>query len=317
VGPRVTARISVITATLNRRDLLRRAIDSVVAQGLEGVEHIIVDGVSTDGTLEMLAEYPHLVVISEPDDGLYQAWNKGIRRATGDLICILNSDDEIPPGAFARAREAVAARPDLELLSGAAEVHHTLADGSEEIRLIDSADIISLREQEVVAGHTLTNARYLRSQLVRRVGLFDERYRLVSDRDYLLRVRLATPRHVTLREPLYRFHVHDGSLTFAERGVAIELARECFEAARHGLITTHTGAGHQAYAKWHAWAAFYLAGLEARQGRLGASFRTTTEALTLDPAWLARVPAVLWRHIIERAARRGRLLDCAKTPRRN
>ena len=93
-------RISVITATVNRRDLLRHAIESVLAQGLAGVEHIIVDNVSTDGTAEMLAGYPHLTVITEPDRCLYEAWNKGLHRASGDIICFLNSDDEIVAGTI-------------------------------------------------------------------------------------------------------------------------------------------------------------------------------------------------------------------------
>ena len=63
----MSVRISVITASLNRRNLLQRAIESVLAQRGTAIEHIIVDGVSTDGTLEMLAAYPHLIVISEPD----------------------------------------------------------------------------------------------------------------------------------------------------------------------------------------------------------------------------------------------------------
>ena len=304
----MTARISVITATLNRRDLLRRAIDSVVAQGLEGVEHIVVDGASTDGTLEMLAEYPHLVVISEPDDGLYQAWNKGIRRATGDLICILNSDDEIPPGAFARAREALALNPDMELLSGAAEFARVLPSGDVERHLIDSSKIISLREQDVVAGVTLTNARYFTPGLFRRVGSFDERYRMVADRDFLLRARLEKAKHVIIREPLYRFHAHNESLTFAGRGAARGLALECLAAARNGLTERCSGAAYRAYVRWHAWAAFYLAGLDLVSGHPLDGIKTMLHAFRYDTAWPVRLPGTIIRHVLERSCRRGRLV---------
>src|SRR5262245_35446216 len=133
----MTPRISVVTATINRRDLLRRAIESVIAQGLGDVEHIVVDGLSTDGTLEMLCSYPHLVAVSERDNGLYEAWNKGIARATGNLVCILNDDDEIPTGAFARARAALREQPDLELLSGPVELCARNANGMRSLRVID------------------------------------------------------------------------------------------------------------------------------------------------------------------------------------
>ena len=87
-------KLSIITVTLNRCDTLRDALESVLGQTIP-VEYIIVDGGSTDGTLELLAAYGDRIarVISEPDEGIYDAMNKGIRAATGDIIGILNADD--------------------------------------------------------------------------------------------------------------------------------------------------------------------------------------------------------------------------------
>jgi glycosyltransferase len=86
--------ISIITATYNSEATLRDCLASVAAQTLEA-EHIIVDGRSTDGTMELVRAYPHAAhrVLSEPDSGMYDAMNKGIGRATGDVVGILNSDD--------------------------------------------------------------------------------------------------------------------------------------------------------------------------------------------------------------------------------
>jgi glycosyltransferase len=87
-------RISVITATYNSSATLRDTLESVKAQDHHDVEHIIVDGLSTDGTLNIVSEYAHVAtVISEKDKGIYDAMNKGIHAATGDIIGILNSDD--------------------------------------------------------------------------------------------------------------------------------------------------------------------------------------------------------------------------------
>ena len=77
-------RLSIVTPCLNRAATIGAAIDSVLAQGEPGVQHIVVDGGSTDGTAEILARYPHLTVIREKDRNLYDAINKGLRAARGD-----------------------------------------------------------------------------------------------------------------------------------------------------------------------------------------------------------------------------------------
>src|SRR5271156_6128755 len=93
-------KISIITATLNRREFIGAAIESVLAQNYPEFEHWIIDGGSSDGTLDVLKRYPHLNVLSEPDRGVYDAWNKGIVRATGVVLGFLNSDDQYAPGTF-------------------------------------------------------------------------------------------------------------------------------------------------------------------------------------------------------------------------
>ena len=91
-------RISIITATYNSERTLRNTLDSVLRQDYHGYEHIIIDGGSTDNTLAIIREYEprfagHLRWISEPDHGIYDAMNKGIRMAKGEVVGILNSDD--------------------------------------------------------------------------------------------------------------------------------------------------------------------------------------------------------------------------------
>jgi glycosyltransferase involved in cell wall biosynthesis len=91
-------KISIITVVYNNQATVTSAIESVVRQTYENKEYIVVDGGSTDGTLEKIKSYSdHIdVLISEPDKGIYDAMNKGLAKATGDLICILNSDDLYP-----------------------------------------------------------------------------------------------------------------------------------------------------------------------------------------------------------------------------
>ena len=90
-------KFSIITVTYNAEKVLEDTIQSVVFQTYRNVEYIIVDGGSTDNTLDVVHKYQERIckVISEPDKGLYDAMNKGIRMATGDYLCFLNAGDEL------------------------------------------------------------------------------------------------------------------------------------------------------------------------------------------------------------------------------
>lgn len=87
---------SIITPTFNRRDFLEINIKSLLNQSYQNFEHIVIDGGSTDGTVELLKKYEsqyNMRWISEPDNGIYDAVNKGIKMAKGEIIAYLNSDD--------------------------------------------------------------------------------------------------------------------------------------------------------------------------------------------------------------------------------
>ena len=88
-------KVSIVTAVLNNKNHLEQCIKNIVAQNYPNVEYIVIDGGSTDGTVEVIKKYEDKVAywVSEPDGGIYEAMNKGIKRATGDVIGILNSDD--------------------------------------------------------------------------------------------------------------------------------------------------------------------------------------------------------------------------------
>lgn len=98
-------KLSIITVTFNCKDTLQRTIDSVLDQNYENLEYIIVDGISTDGTLDIIQDNCQkakgkIRYISEKDNGLYDAMNKGIEMATGDIIGIVNGDDYYTSNAF-------------------------------------------------------------------------------------------------------------------------------------------------------------------------------------------------------------------------
>ena len=102
-------KFTIVTITYNAADVFARTADSVLRQDYSNVEHIIVDGASTDGTVALALEYKtksdamgngHEVrIVSEPDKGLYDAMNKGLGMATGDYVCFMNAGDFFPDGA--------------------------------------------------------------------------------------------------------------------------------------------------------------------------------------------------------------------------
>lgn len=91
---KLNPKFSIITVTYNAENVLEDTIESVITQTYKNVEYIIIDGASTDGTLAIIEKYKERIrVISEPDKGLYDAMNKGIKLATGDYLCFLNAGD--------------------------------------------------------------------------------------------------------------------------------------------------------------------------------------------------------------------------------
>ena len=114
-------KLTVITPTLNQGPFIERAIRSVLDQGYPDLEYLVVDGGSADGTLDVIRRYEDRIDwwVSEPDEGQTHAIEKGIGRATGDVIAYINSDDYYLPGAFEKALSALAGS-DARWLAGAA-----------------------------------------------------------------------------------------------------------------------------------------------------------------------------------------------------
>ena len=164
-------RISIITPVLNRVGMIGEALASVQAQDYAEVEHIVIDGGSTDGTVELLRGTSGIRWRSEPDRGLYDAVNKGLRLAEGEIVGHLNSDDIYLPGAFAAAAAALAEAPDGDAACGGAVVVRRSAGGSWEVaRRIEDARIKRLDWRALTRGVPITNARFFRRSFFFRIA---------------------------------------------------------------------------------------------------------------------------------------------------
>ena len=111
-------RISIITPSYNQGRYIGETIESVLAQNYPNIEHIIMDGGSTDGTLEITKRYPRLRVISERDKGQADAINRGFALATGEIFAFLNSDDTLLPGALQRVSKEIDSRRGRHIVMG-------------------------------------------------------------------------------------------------------------------------------------------------------------------------------------------------------
>jgi glycosyltransferase involved in cell wall biosynthesis len=185
--------ISVVTPTLNQAGTIEETIQSVAAQDYPSFEHIVVDGGSTDGTLDILERHPQLRWISEADRGQSDAINKGIDMSEGEIVAYLNSDDVLRPGAFQAVAEAFAAHPQSGVVVGDCDIidAKSRVEGLFRARLDRREDL--LRYWEWGTGFCLPQPSvFVRRELFDRVGGFREPLHLAMDYEMWLRLAACT-----------------------------------------------------------------------------------------------------------------------------
>lgn len=176
-GPLVT----IITVCFNSEMTIRRTIESILHQTYAHIEYIIIDGDSKDGTLDIIQEYKEsfgerLRVISEPDEGIYDAMNKGIKHASGVLIGILNSDDFYEMDAVEKIVNAWD-KNGMQILYGMIRI---LRD--------DKEDAVSLLSHNFLDEKMIWHpATFVTKDVYDKIGLFDTGYKIVADYDFIFR----------------------------------------------------------------------------------------------------------------------------------
>lgn len=181
-------RISVITATYNSAATVSDTLTSIGEQDHPDIEHIIVDGRSTDETLAIVAKFPHVArIISEKDRGIYDAMNKGIRMATGEVIGILNSDDVyIGPSVLSGVARAFS---DPAVMTVYADLQYVQADNLEKIRRTWITG--PFRKDSFYYGWMPPHPTFfVRKAVYERIGLFNTDLRSAADYELMLRILL-------------------------------------------------------------------------------------------------------------------------------
>ncbi len=179
-------KITVITPSYNQAEFLERTIKSVLDENYSNLEYIIIDGGSTDGSVEIIRKYEqHLTFwVSEKDNGQSHAINKGLKRATGEWVAWQNSDDIYYPGVLKSVARAAEENPSASLIIG----NMNLIDEHDQI--IWDLHFVKPNYQSMVAeGMVLSNqAAFWRREVHEHIGMMDENLHLGFDFDWFLRL---------------------------------------------------------------------------------------------------------------------------------
>ena len=229
-----TPKISIITPSFNQVDFLERTIRSVIDQDHPNIEYIIIDGGSTDGSVDLIKKYEHRLAywVSEKDRGQAHAINKGLERATGDWVAWQNSDDTYYPGAFSQLAEAAQANCNAKLIIG-------------NMNLIDRDDVL-LRDLKYVRptyksllseGMVLTNqSAFWRRSLHQEIGLLSEAFDCSFDYEWFLRLLAHTSQSHHVNATWGALRLHEQTKTSNRQDVFDQECRQILSGREHTTL---------------------------------------------------------------------------------
>lgn len=204
-------KISVITVCFNSQETIRDTIESVLLQDYENVEYIIIDGGSNDSTLEIIREYGNRIdiLVSEKDEGIYDAMNKGIRLASGDFVGILNSDDVYSSkSVLSKIASAIARNPDVDAVYG----DLVYVDRSNLEKIVRSYKAHGFKPWKMRFGFMLPHPTfYAHRSLFSDHGFYKTDYRVAADFELLSRFISKNVKLLRIPETLVK--MRDGGIS--------------------------------------------------------------------------------------------------------
>ena len=213
--------ITIIIATFNAESTLRNCLDSIIPQLTEECELIIVDGNSSDSTNLIIDSYGDKVSvhISEPDKGIYDAWNKGVNRAQGEWIAFIGADDVLLPNAINKYLDCIHTTPDIDKFDYICANNEYVDDNGRILKIIGEAPEWSMMRRRMVAAHVAS--LHNKKNLFDTIGNYDLNFRICADYDLLLRKK-QNLRYLYLNTRIARMKV--GGMSFS-----IKALRETYQ----------------------------------------------------------------------------------------
>lgn len=178
-------KVSIITVCYNSEEYIEEAVKSALFQTYQNIEYIIIDGKSTDGTLNIINKYKDRIskIISEKDEGIYDAMNKGAQVATGDIIYFLNSDDRlIDKEVIMDAAKKFEENNKVSLIYGDV-ISEDRASGYEELWKFGD-----INNKNIIYEWLCHQGVFAKRYLFNKFGMFDTRYKIAADYDWLLKI---------------------------------------------------------------------------------------------------------------------------------
>jgi glycosyltransferase involved in cell wall biosynthesis len=215
-------KISIITVCRNRAATIGRTFESIIQQKYRPIQYVVVDGQSTDGTIEVIRDYAGKFANagipfewkSEPDGGIYDAMNKGIVQSTGDVVGIINSDDYYEPDALTAVAGAAVENPQAGIFYGFLRV--IMGNGQElQTYRYRYENYLNNRQSGVFSG-TQHPTCFVRRKVYDQVGFFDTGFPIAADYDFLLRAHLADVDFMPLDRVLTNFSLGGASDTMSD-----------------------------------------------------------------------------------------------------
>lgn len=229
-------RVSIITVCFNSAATLAKALQSVADQSWPNIEHIVIDGQSSDQTQSILEKFkPQLAyVVSEPDAGIYDAMNKGLSLSSGDVVCFLNADDYYASPQVISDVVALMKEHRLDVLMG--DVAFFNPDNP--LRAIRRYRSDRFRPDRLAYGWMPAHpALFVRRESIDRVGKFKTSYRIAGDFDFV--ARLFSDKDLRYRHtPEVIVHMRTGGASTAGLRAKLLLNREVLRACRENGIRT-------------------------------------------------------------------------------
>lgn len=300
-------KISIVTPSFNQGQFLEETIRSVLLQGYPNIEYIIIDGGSTDTSLDVIRKYESWLSfwVSERDRGQAHAINKGFARYSGELLSWLNSDDYLLPNALFLIAQAHAQNPQAILLGDVID----FTDTCDFVRIIHQKNITFQNMVDKWRLYTVTESwgqqgTYVPSPIYQRVGSLDEDLRYVFDRDWMCRLLQIASVHY-LGVPVASYRKHPASKTVAE--IPAWLPEE-FEVTQRYLNRLQNSTEKQVRAGLEMHAAFIFLSLTQHWNR-SQGLAHLTQAWRYDWRIFLSLPALV---LCVRAILPGPLLRLAK-----
>ena len=208
--------VSIITPSFNQAEFLEATLKSVLSQDYKNLEYIVVDGGSTDGSVDIIRKYSDQLTwwVSEPDQGQGDAINKGFQHARGEIWAWLNSDDLYYPGVISQAVKTLKTNPDFGMVYGDADLIDV------EGKLIGKFSARQTNYKRMLNGyvHIPQQTTFVRAELWKQVGGLDPSFFFAMDYD--LWVKLAKITHlqyIPQRWAAFRLHTEGKSIQFDDR----------------------------------------------------------------------------------------------------